>query len=162
MQLDKQIISLDEMMQKIKDKVFKDYDLVVAIGRGGILPGYLVSRFLDIGMEIVELKFRDDNHQQIYDEPQVKYKPLNVTYANKRILLVDDVANTGSTLLKAKEVLALDKVTTLVISGKGDISLFGAHDRCILWPWQDSLTVNQNGAWGATAGVRDKSADASW
>ncbi len=135
---DNQIIKLDELMQKIKQKLTlpnHNFDLVVAIGRGGILPGYLASSYLDIPMEIIQLEFRNDAHQAIHDTPQL-LGPLGFETANKRVLLTDDVANTGASLNKAKTLLQGAIITTLVISGNGDISLFGKHDRCITWPWQ--------------------------
>jgi hypothetical protein len=130
-----QEIRLDEMMERIREKLKPEYDLIVAIARGGILPGYLASRFLDLPLEILHLNLRNDQHQKVREEPLL-LKPLDFSPAGKRILLTDDVANSGSTLKKAAALLPDSlSVQTMVISGNGDISLFGPHDRCIRWPW---------------------------
>lgn len=129
------VISLDEMMTRIKAQSFHSYDRVVAIGRGGILPGYLVARYLDCPFETISLVFRDDRHQPIYSEPQV-IQSSSFETRGKTILLVDDVANTGATLETAKSLLVGAIVETLVISGTADYSLFGPHTSCIIWPWQ--------------------------
>lgn len=127
-------ISLDEMMTRIKQQIKPEYDIVVAIARGGVLPGYLVSRYLDIPMETIHLNLRDNTHKQIHPVPLL-LKPVDFEYAGKRILLTDDVANSGATLTKAASLLPGAVITSLVISGNGTISLFGPHDRCIKWPW---------------------------
>ncbi len=129
-----QEISLDEMMSRIKTIVPDSFDMVVAIARGGILPGYLIAKFLDIPLEIIHLNLRNDSHQQIRTEPLL-LKPVDFEFANKRIILTDDVSNTGLTMEKAKKTLQNCQITTLVISGNADISLFGPHNRCINWPW---------------------------
>lgn len=134
---DYQIIHLDEMMELIRKNVPKQFDLVTAVARGGILPGYLASRFLDIPMEVIHLNLRNDDHQKVREEPLL-LKPLDFEWLGKRILLTDDVSNSGLTLNQAKKLLdGAAQITTLVISGKGDISLFGPHDRCIRWPWMN-------------------------
>lgn len=140
---DLQHISLDDMMVQIKERLSGSYDLVVAVGRGGILPGYLAARFLEVPLETVVVRFRDETHMQIYPEPRVE-KPLSVDVAGKRVLVTDDVSNSGATLRKAIELLEGAEVTTLVISGNADISLYGPHDRCICWPWEHAA--------GATGG----------
>lgn len=131
---DLQCIDLNTIMEKIKSMVNDDFDMVVAIARGGILPGYLVSRYLDIPFEIIKLNFRDDSHNIIRDEPTL-LEDINFDYHGKRVLLADDVSNSGSTIKKAAALIQGALITTLVISGNADISLFGKHDRCILWPW---------------------------
>jgi len=128
-------ISLDVMMQQIKELVTGRYDLVVAIGRGGILPGYLAARYLDIPLEIIYLHFRNEQHQQELPEPCLT-KEIDFSVENKKILLFDDVANSGKTLNVAKKFLfGAVEITTAVISGNADISLTGPHDCCIKWPW---------------------------
>jgi len=130
-------ISLDLLMQLVKEKINDKFDMVVAIGRGGILPGYLAARYLDIPLEIITLHFRDDFHKIELPEPQLQSK-INFEVDNKKILLFDDVSNSGKTIEKAKKMLPNCKsITTAVISGNADISLTGAHDRCIKWPWND-------------------------
>lgn len=127
-------IQLDEIMQRIRENVSARYDLVVAIARGGILPGYLVSRYLDLPLEIISINFRNDSNQAQHQRP-VLLRPLAFDPKGKRILLVDDVSNSRATLQKAKTLLNGTEITTLVISGDADISLYGPHDRCIHWPW---------------------------
>lgn len=121
-------------MLKIRQTSFPDVELVVAIARGGILPGYLVSRFLNLGLEILYLHFRDERHQKEFAQPQLE-KMITFDSREKRILLVDDVSNSGATFAKAKELLDTPHVFTAVISGKADISFYGSHTKCIQWPW---------------------------
>lgn len=129
-----QDIGLDAMMAAIREKVAAEYDLVVGIERGGVLPAYLAARWLDVPLASIRIRFRDDSHRPLAPEPSL-VRGLDEDVRGRRILLADDVGNTGATLRRAAEELEGAKVTTMVISGKADISLFGPHDRCIRWPW---------------------------
>jgi hypoxanthine phosphoribosyltransferase len=131
---DGQIIGLDEMMEAIRDKVSGSYDCVVGIERGGVLPAYLAARWLDVPLKTIRISFRDDRHQPLTEQPQLT-EPWTTDVHGKRILLADDVGNTGATLRRAAQELIGAEITTMVISGNADISLFGPHDRCIRWPW---------------------------
>ncbi len=122
------------MMAAIKEKVAGEFDLVVGIERGGILPAYLAARWLKVPMSSMRISFRDDNHQQLTPEP-VLLRGQEEEVNGRRILLADDVGNSGATLRRAAEELKGAEITTLVISGNADISLFGPHEQCILWPW---------------------------
>ncbi|MEA1986234.1 MAG: phosphoribosyltransferase [Candidatus Marinimicrobia bacterium] len=129
-------ISLDSIINQIKEKLTKDYDIVIAIGRGGILPGYLISRFVDIPMKIVYVDFRNDKHEQKYENPKVKINADIKKIKDKKILIVDDISNSGKTIKSVKKQIPNNEITTVVIYGNADISLFGKHDECIEWPWQ--------------------------
>lgn len=129
-----QEIRLDGLMERIRAVEFPELDRIVAIARGGVLPGYLVSRWLDLPLDIVTLRFRDDAHRPLYDRPRHDSAPLP-DCNGERVLLADDVANSGATLRCAAELLPGAQITTLVISGTADISLFGPHEQCIRWPW---------------------------
>jgi len=131
---EEQIITLDEMMTAVRTKVSGTFDLVVGIERGGVLPAYLASRWLDIPMETLRVSFRDDAHQPLSEKPAL-VKGITFRPEGMKILLADDVGNTGATLKRAAMELEGAQVTTMVISGNADISLFGPHDRCIRWPW---------------------------
>lgn len=130
-------ITLDEIMEKVCLKAKGEFDLVVAIGRGGILPAYLVSRFLDVKLDIIYLEFRDKAHKQKYDQPKLT-KKIDFDFCGKNILLVDDISNSGTTLKQAQFFLKGSvNIKTLVIYGDADISLFGKHTRCVQWPWEE-------------------------
>ncbi len=131
---DAQNISLDEMMNAIINKVSGDFDMVIGIERGGLLPAYLAARWLVVPLKSIQIQFRDDSHKPLTEEPQLT-APWNEDVQGKRILLADDVENTGATIRRAAEELKGAQITTMVISGNADISLFGPHDRCIRWPW---------------------------
>jgi hypoxanthine phosphoribosyltransferase len=130
-----QRIGLDDLMAKIREKLSDSaFDLVVGVARGGVLPAYLASRWLDLPLETIHLNLRDDSHRPVRDIPLL-LKPVDFAYEGKRILLCDDVSNSGATLKMAADCLPGALIRSLVISGKADISLCGPHDRCIFWPW---------------------------
>jgi len=127
-----QTIALDKLMTMIRTKLKGKFDVVVGIERGGVLPAYLASRWLDAPLRMIRIPSRDENHPTQGGEPRLKH-PWMVR--GMRVLLADDVANTGATLRRAAGELAGAEITSMVISGEADISLFGPHEKCIRWPW---------------------------
>jgi len=76
-------------------------DIIVAIGRGGWVPGRLLSDYLD-NPNLTELKvehYRGTEKQAI---AQIRY-PLRADPAGQRVLLVDDVTDTGDSFTIALE-----------------------------------------------------------
>lgn len=109
------------------------FTLVIGIAQGGIVPAYLVSRHLNLPLEFMWLNFRNNLHQPQREAPQL-LKPLEFTWQNERILLVDDRVNSGSTLAVAKQLLSgAALVRTLTINGTADYSLFDGD--CFAFPW---------------------------
>ncbi len=124
--------TLKEIIKKIKTIKFPKFDLIVAIGKDGIVPAKILSKFLKIPIKTLYLNYRDKNNKPIRKEPILKKPFKKIT--NKKILLVDTISKTGKTLSKAKEILIGNKTTTFVINGKADYSLFN-FKKCIEWPW---------------------------
>ena len=74
-------------------------DIIVAIGRGGWVPGRLLSDFLG-QMDLTSFKIE---HYQSARQPkraQVRY-PLAADVRGRRVLLVDDIADSGETFAVA-------------------------------------------------------------
>lgn len=129
-------LTLKEINTKIEKIKFPEFDLIVAIGKDGIMPASLLRYFLKVPVSVIWLNYRDENNKPIRQNPLLK-KPLNKNVKNlknKKILLVDTISKTGKTLEKAKELLEGNTVKTFVINGKADYSLFN-YEGCIEWPW---------------------------
>ena len=129
-------LEFNDLIKKLKKISFERFDLIVAIGKDGIMPALLIQHFLKIPIEVVWINFRDKNNNPIRKNP-ILIKPLNKKLKkikNKKILLVDTVSRTGKTLQKAEELLRGNKVKTFVINGKADYSIYNIKE-CIEWPW---------------------------
>ncbi|MDR3608964.1 MAG: phosphoribosyltransferase family protein [Ignavibacteriaceae bacterium] len=127
--------TINEILGKVKNIDFhEDFDTIVAIARGGIIPAGLIQQKLPVDIEILWLNFRNENQQPQHDEP-VLLKPINFNYMDKRILLVDDRSRTGKTFNKGKELLKGARyIKTLVVNGKADYPLF--DEECFTFPWK--------------------------
>ena len=130
-----QIINLDKLMEMIRAKVEGKFDMVVGIERGGILPAYLASRWLDVPLKAIRIPSQDENHLTQNRQSHLEHSWM-ADIRGMRVLLVDDVVNTGATLRRAAQELAGAEITSMTISGEADISLFGPHEKCIRWPWE--------------------------
>jgi len=129
-------LTLNQIIKKLEAIDFPKFDIIVAIGKDGIMPASLLHHFLKIPVKVMFLNYRNKDNKPIRKEP-ILIKPLNKEFKkikNKRILIVDTISKTGKTLEKAKQLLKGNKTTTFVINGKADYSLFNFKE-CIEWPW---------------------------
>lgn len=70
-------------------------DLIVAIGRGGYLPARIVSDYLDV-FDLTDVKIEHYHGPQRERRARIRY-PLAADVAGKRVLLIDDVSDSGDT-----------------------------------------------------------------
>jgi hypothetical protein len=125
-------------------------DVIVGIARGGLLPARLFSDFL--GVEWIEII-----RAELYTAPATrKERPRIVRRAprsirDKRVLLVDDVADSGDTLIEAVkhlERLGASQVKVAVLYLK-PWSRFKADfyaqetDAWIIFPWERVETMEK-------------------
>ena len=79
-------------------------DTIVAIARGGYVPARLLCDFLDIHELLSVQVIHWGKAAEITTKAHVKY-PLRVDLSGKKVLLVDDIADTGDSIIVAKEHL---------------------------------------------------------
>ncbi len=137
----------EKLAQKIIESRFEP-DLVVAISRGGFDPARILCDQLGIRrLASVQVEFYS-GVQDTAEKPRIVY-PLNADVRGKRVLLVDDVSDTGDSLMLAKEhVLAGSpgelKVATLHIkpwtSLRPDYHA-SETEAWIVYPWEPVESV---------------------
>jgi hypothetical protein len=71
-------------------------DAIVAVGRGGWIPARIISDFLNI-RELYSVKAEHWDVAETKDDAVIT-QPINVNIKDKKILVIDDVADTGKTL----------------------------------------------------------------
>ncbi len=127
-------LTLEQILDRLREIKFPKFDLIAAIGKGGIIPASLIQNILDVDMKILWLNFRDKDNKIIYEKPKlVKKKDFSVE--NKKILIVDDVSRTGKTLEEAKRFLKGNQIKTFVVNGKADYNIVNKKE-CVLMPWK--------------------------
>ena len=115
-------------------------DAVVAVARGGTVPGALIAYRLERPLRLLRLSFRDDANAPTNPEPQPIGEVPDVR--GQRIVLVDDVSVSGATLRQARELLGAAQTTTVAFKGRpdaADVVLFPDVPRCVRWPWFEDV-----------------------
>lgn len=127
--------SFEEVKEKLSSFTFEeDFDLLVAIANGGIIPAAILNQRLNIEMRLLQINWRDAKQKPIYDTPKL-IVPIDFEFNNRRILLVEDRVKTGASLTYAKELLEKEAalVKTFSVNGPADYSLF--DEVCFKFPW---------------------------
>ncbi|RLE66926.1 MAG: phosphoribosyltransferase [Thermoprotei archaeon] len=104
------LVSWDEVVEwcrllalKVEEDSWRP-DLVVAVARGGYVPARLICDFLDIH-DLVSLQILHwGKAAEITAEAHVKY-PYTLNLSGKKILLVDDIIDTGDSVIIAKKFI---------------------------------------------------------
>ena len=128
-------VSFKEISEALKNYSLPQVDLIIGIGRGGIVPACMVAHQLSVDLVLAEINFRNDENHPRFDEPRFLQK-LDLGKFKGRILIVDDVSVTGRTLSLLKDALKEWETITLVLKGKADHVLLPHLNSCVNWPWK--------------------------
>lgn len=144
------LISFDEVYElsfrlslSIKESGFKP-DIIVAISRGGFTPARLLCDFLDIS-DLTSVKVQHYQHGAQKEKQAYLKFPLSGSIEGKKVLLADDVNDTGESLRVAYDHLQKNhpqKLKTAVLHEKDNTTFktdyyqeFLKEWRWIIYPW---------------------------
>jgi hypothetical protein len=125
----------------------RDYDLVVAITRGGIIPGALISEQLGIQQVVTaSVDFYEDEEHDL-DWPVFMQFPSDSFLRGKQVLIVDDIWDRGKQVVTVTERIeqAGGTPTSVVLHYKPHRSRFpdktpdfyGAQtEEWVIYPWE--------------------------
>lgn len=138
-----------KIAQEIKSKNIQ-IDLIVGISRGGLIPARFLSDFLLIpDIKIVAAGFYLGPKQRM-DKPVI-ISPITETLSGKTVLLVDDVADTGETIIEVEKHLkekGVKKVYIAVIYkkpwNKAKVDFYVKETKAwVIFPWERVETAYQ-------------------
>ena len=126
--------TFDEVMVRVREiDIPEEFDMVVAIANGGIIPAAMINQRLGCEYHLLKLNLRDAMQNKLYDKPKLLAE-IDFDFKGKRVLLVDDRVKTGTTLEFAKELLSdASSVKTLAVNGIADYCLY--NEMCFRFPW---------------------------
>lgn len=140
--------SLLNQSQKIQKQTEK-IDLILGISKGGLIPARILADFLQVPEIItIQVKFYT-GIAQTHDEPIIQ--PLTVNLSGKKILIVDDIADTGKSLkivIEHLESLGITeiKTATLYLNNRSVIKpdfYEEITDKWVVFPWEIKETVQK-------------------
>ena len=126
--------TFEEVMERFRSIIFNEqFDLIVAIANGGIIPAAIINQRLNIEIQLLKINLRDKNQKPLYNSPQL-VSPIDFEFKGKTILLVEDRVKTGASLIMACNLLQEAKqIKTFAVNGKADYSLY--NESCFMFPW---------------------------
>lgn len=121
---------------------YKQFEMIVAVGRGGFVPGVYLSHAMDIPLEPMMWQSRDGSQQTYVCCVE------DALLEGKNIIIIDDINDTGRTfqqILKKydKDGQYSNQITTICLVEKESSTYkcthAGAHilsDRWVIFPWE--------------------------
>lgn len=97
------------LTERLALKVYESnwhFDMVLCLARGGVRPGDVFSRIFDVPLAILSTSsYREEAGTKQGNLDIAKYMTMTKGPLKGRILLVDDLADSGVTLMKVREHL---------------------------------------------------------
>lgn len=127
---DKQIVTwenLDDLVGALADKVGSDYDVVLAITRGALVPAGMLAYRLGLRNILVAAVAYYDDSGQPAEQPTFFQFPADPLLHGQRVLIVDEVWDTGTTIAAVIERVRMagGRPTTAVLHYKPGRSTAG-------------------------------------
>jgi hypoxanthine phosphoribosyltransferase len=147
----KRILGWDDISQLVDlviDKLPRDYDAILVITRGGMIPACLISERLDIRNILVAAVQLYTGIGATLDAPVLLQFPDDALLAGKSVLIVDDVWDSGrtATVVRDRVLQAGGRPELAVLHYKPRASRFpddrpdyyaDLTDDWIVYPWDD-------------------------
>jgi len=161
---------VDRLVRQLARQIDKPFDVIVCILRGGAIPGVILANELGIDT-VIGLKIVQQGQTSAATADLVPYRgleaivtvPLNpVSLRDKRVLLVDDVLDSGETALAAlREIRELGPSTVEFATMQvKTYSSFKPHffveerENWLFYPWMSEREFEQMTARLATRSER--------
>ena len=137
-----------ELAQQVADDGYRP-DLILTIARGGLLPAGALGYALDVkNLVVVNVEFYTGVDQRLDVPVFLPPVPAAVHLAGFKVLVVDDVADTGETLRLVRDVCAdhVAEARTAVLYEKPRSAVrceyvWRRTDRWIDFPWSSTPPV---------------------
>jgi hypoxanthine phosphoribosyltransferase len=134
-------LSFQEMMDSIPWSSLSEFspDIIIAVERGGLVLGALISSRLKSEFLTIHASLYDDSKpaKQIHEQPKISGN-IFPALRGKKILIVDDVSNTGKTLDAVREKvksMGAQEIRSFVYAGEADYSC-RSFEKCLVFPWE--------------------------
>jgi hypoxanthine phosphoribosyltransferase len=135
---------VDEWCKSVSDKIYGSGwrpEVIIAISRGGYVPGRLICDQLIVS-DLISLQISHwPSATQMAKETVVRY-PLDYDLNHKRVLIIDDITDTGESIIIAKDYIWMKcrpdeiKVATLQwISSSSKIKPDFLAEEVKSWVW---------------------------
>lgn len=134
----------------------RDYDSLLAVTRGGMVPACLISERTNIRNILCAAAVLYDGEARALPEPEFVQFPMREQVAGHRILVVDDVWDTGTTVVAVRERLrrAEARAEVAVLHYKPARSRFPEDgpdfyaevtEAWVVYPWESPLGLGSQG-----------------
>jgi hypoxanthine phosphoribosyltransferase len=90
--------ALDGLVARLAGATGRDYDLVLAITRGGLVPAGMLAYRLDLREILVAGAEFYRTEGGTHERPRIGHFPADELLAGRRVLVVDEVWETGETM----------------------------------------------------------------
>jgi hypothetical protein len=142
----------DMLLSQAQKILVQDYkaDIVVGVSRGGLVPARILTDLLETPeLAAIQISFYQDIAQPIL-EPHLK-QTLAVPIEDKRVLLVDEIADTGGSLKLAQTYLhqqgALETKTATLYLKPQSITIPDFYEKqtsaWVVFPWDTKETLRK-------------------
>jgi uncharacterized protein len=137
---------LERLAGQLADQVGREHDVLLAITRGGLVPAGMLAYLLGMRDILVAAVAFYDDHGQPGDQPAFFQFPADPLLRGKRVLIVDEVWDTGTTIEAVVERVRLagGSPTTAVLHykpGRSKVSSVPDHhvvstDAWVVYPFK--------------------------
>jgi hypoxanthine phosphoribosyltransferase len=147
-------LEFEKIIQQTVKKIGRQgikYDAIMGISRGGLVPGVLLSHRLGVKnfqiAKVVSYKFDAVSSGKV--KPKIEYLDYKKIKRGQRILIADDIADTGETLAvlmdelkrqtKAKfDIFVVTKSAKLRLPPSLKLKFIGRiSHRWVIFPWEE-------------------------
>jgi hypoxanthine phosphoribosyltransferase len=138
----------------------KEFDAMVLISRGGIIPGGLIAEVMEMQIILIAsvefpAEMEEMKRSRLMAWPKFNQFPQDVLLKGQRILIVDDVWGSGRTItaVKNRVIAAGGEPYTCVLHFNPYRNLFGiarpdffaaTTDAHIVYPWEVDRNIQNN------------------
>lgn len=124
-----------QLAQKIKAS--GEYNKIIAISRGGLIPAGIISYELDIrNTHAINISSYDGECQREICNIDID---VNAGCVDEKTLIIDDLSDTGTTLRLLRQMFPNARFATVYAkpNGVNDVDIFAqaVPDRWIVFPW---------------------------